>query len=305
MLAAVAPDLGSNLFRWRVGAHELIYCEQDLLKQMNFTGDFVLWPLPNRVRDKRYSYQGHEYSLADLQRPSGNWVLIHGLVFDCPWQFETPIVTADAASVQTYVEIDRQNPRYHMYPFESRLSLTYTLTRNGLSIQYEVANKGEHDLPYGFALHPYFARLAQQETYVTLPANSVMEADKELLPTGRVLDLNGEMYAMFDLRQPIPVQNLKLDHVYTDLEPEAHALIDYRTLGMQLHITGSPEFTHAVIFTPPDSSAYFCLEHQTCSTDAVNFYQQGEERRKLAHLLEVHPGDVGRGMLQYMETFQS
>src|SRR5206468_1634032 len=48
---AIAPDLGSNLFRFRVGEYDIIYCEPDLLKQKDFTGNFVLWPLPNRMRE--------------------------------------------------------------------------------------------------------------------------------------------------------------------------------------------------------------------------------------------------------------
>src|ERR687884_643465 len=55
---SIAPDLGSNMFRFRVGEHDLIYCEPNLLKRKDFTGNFVLWPLPNRVRDKSYMYQG-------------------------------------------------------------------------------------------------------------------------------------------------------------------------------------------------------------------------------------------------------
>src|SRR5579883_2615777 len=78
MSIGIAPELGSNLFRFRAGEHELIYCEQDLLKRMDFTGDFVLWPLPNRIRDKRYTYRGQTYSLANVKRPQGNAVLIHG-----------------------------------------------------------------------------------------------------------------------------------------------------------------------------------------------------------------------------------
>jgi aldose 1-epimerase len=304
MLACVAPDLGSNLFRFRVGEHELIHCEQDLLKHMDYTGDFVLWPFPNRVRDKRYSYQGHEYSLVDLKRPSGNWVLIHGLVFDEPWQYELPVVQAEAASVRTFIDINQQSSRYAMYPFESRLSLTYTLTKDGLSIQYQVENTGSGDLPYGFALHPYFSLLSgKQDTYVSLPASSVMEADDELLPTGRVLSVDSVMYSMFDLRQPVPIGNLKLDHVYTALEPQSHALIDYRTLGLQLQISGTDDFTHAVIYAPPDMDAFFCLEYQTCSTDAINFNNQGEERKKMAHLLEVHPGETKSGALHYTVIF--
>ena len=124
----IAPDLGSNMFRLRVGTHDIIYCEPDLLTRRAFTGNFVLWPLPNRVRDKRYVYQGQTYSLEALKRPGGNEVLIHGLVFDRQWHYDQPVIGHDAVSVTTYVDITHESPFYQGYPFESRLSLTFVLT---------------------------------------------------------------------------------------------------------------------------------------------------------------------------------
>jgi aldose 1-epimerase len=299
----IAPELGSNLFRFRVGEHDIIFCEDDLLKRMDFTGDFVLWPLPNRVRDKRYTYNGQTYSLADVKRPQGNAVLIHGLVFDRPWQYEQPVVGPESASVTTYVDITPEDPFYAAYPFASRLSLTYQITHKGLVITYRVENRGEKTLPYGFALHPYFTLLSDRDdTYVSLPANTVMEADDELLPTGRVLDVTGIMYGMFDLRQPVPVGNLKLDHVYTDVSPRTAAVIDYRQQSMQLQISATDDFTHIVIFTLAATPSV-CIEHQTCSTDAVNLHNQGPTLRKTAHLLELKPGEVGSGSISYTVNF--
>lgn len=295
----VASDLGSNLFRFRVGEHDLIYADPALLRQRDFTGNFVLWPLPNRVRDKQYVYQGKRYSLADLKRPRGNAVLIHGLVFDRQWQYEQPGVELDAVSVRTFIEITPQSPCYEGYPFESRLSLVYRLTKDAVTVSYMVENIGAQDMPFGFALHPYFSTLSgKDETLVSLPARAVMEADEDLLPTGRVLDVTGVMYAMFDLRKPVPVGNLKLDHVYTEIEKHASALIDYRKHGLRLRISTSEDFTHIVIYTPPEEDvASFCLENQTCSTDAVNLAAQGLE--KIAHLLELHPGEAHSGFIQY------
>jgi Galactose mutarotase and related enzymes len=303
MEISVAPELGSNLFHFRVGEHELIYHETDLLKKREFTGDYVLWPLPNRVRAKRYTFAGKEYSLADRVCPGGDPSLVHGLVFDRSWHYQQPVVKADAASVTTYVDIDKDSPFYAGYPFASRLSLTYTLIAEGVRITYRVENKGTQTLPYGFALHPYFSLLSgREQTSITIPANVVMEADNALLPTGRVLDVSGTMYAMFDLRAGEPVSHLKLDHVYTDLIPGTPTIIDYRQQGLQLLIAGTEDFTHAVIYTPAGTS-FACIEYQTCSTDAVNFNNQGEERKRLAHLLELKPGEVGSGTLSYTPRF--
>lgn len=295
LLACIAPDLGSNLYRLQAGPHELIYCDREKLKQREHTGIFILWPFPNRVRDKQYSYRGQHYTFDGVPRPQG--ALIHGLVYDRSWAYEQPSADAESASVTTYVEMNPDLPYYASYPFASRLSLTYTLTTSGVAVTYSVRNTGTQTLPYGFALHPYFNLLSSAEqTRVTLPAGQVMEADKELLPTGRVLDVRTTMYAMFDLQHPTPVSHLKLDHVYRDLPQTREVLIDHEDFNLRVRISASEDFTHAVIYTPAQSP-FFCLESQTCSTDAINLAQRGMQ--DIAHLLEVQPGQEMQGSVRY------
>ena len=300
IMVSIAPDLGSNMFRFRVGEYDIIYCEPNLLKQKDFTGNFVLWPLPNRIKDKRFVYQGQTYSLAELKRPRGNDVLIHGLVFDRQWQYDMPMSRQNSISVKTYIDLTPESPFYQGYPFDSRLSLTYTLTNHSVTVTYNVQNNGSKDMPFGFALHPYFSTLSGKgDTLVSIPANYVMEADEELLPTGRLLDVRGIMYAMFNLREPVPIANLKLDHVYTGLRKNESAVIEYRKQAMRLRILASEEFTHMVIYTSPpeEDGPFFCLENQTCSTDAINLHNRGLQ--EMAHLLELRPGESSNGFIQY------
>jgi aldose 1-epimerase len=160
-----------------------------------------------------------------------------------------------------------------------------------------VQNKDSQPMPYGFALHPYFNLLPERaKTLVTLPARRVMEADSDLLPTGRMLDVSSTMYQMFNLSQPTPVHQLRLDHVYTDLPAKSASVIAYPGLDLRLNITTSEDFTHTVIYTPADEP-YFCLENQTCSTDAINLANQGQQ--EIAHLLEVQPGETATGYIHY------
>jgi aldose 1-epimerase len=302
-MVSIAPEFGSNLFRFRAAEHDLIYADQELLKKRDYTGTFVLWPFPNRVRDKRYTYQGQRYSLEDVHRPGGDAALVHGLVFDRPWQYSQPIIRPDAVSVTTYVDINADNPYYTAYPFDSRLSLTYTLSGTELSVTYQVHNKSARTLPFGFALHPYFSTFADKhDVSISIPAQAVMEADEEMLPTGRIFDVNQVMYAMYDLRVPVPVAHLRLDHVYTRLNKPALSILDYKQLGMLLHISATDDFTHQVIFTPEKIPAV-CIECQTCSTDAINLHQQGSALREAAHLLEVQPGATYSGTLRYNVVF--
>lgn len=295
LLASIAPELGSNFYQLKAGKHELLFTETEKLKVRGHTGNFVLWPFPNRVRDKQYTYRGQHYTFDGVPRHQGP--LIHGLVFDRSWSYEPPRADERGASVTTYVEMNAESPYFSAYPFASRFALTYTLTSVGIAITYTVYNKDTQPLPYGFALHPYFHLLSGPEkTLVTLPAAQVMEADRELLPTQRLLDVNSVMYAQFDLNQPMPVSHLKLDHVYTNLPAANESLIEHTADGLRVRITASADFTHAVIYTLGDGP-FFCLENQTCSTDAINLFH--DDRQDIAHLLEVQPGAESSGFIRY------
>jgi aldose 1-epimerase len=295
--AAIAPALGSNIVRLDLGTHQLIYADHALVRQAGWTGCFVVWPLPNRIRDRRYWFSDREYHIPDLHRPGSDPVLIHGLVLDRAWQYDEPYATEREAGVRTWVMMEPGAPYFNAFPFRSRLSLHIRLGSGGLRVEYDVTNLGNEPMPHGFALHPYFRTLSGLvQTRVMLSARHVMEADADLLPTGRLLSVDSVMYGQFDLRTPRPVGELRLDHVYTHWNPGVGAAIEYADQGFRLRGTASQEFTHSVIYTlgSPD---WFCLEHQTCSTDALNLAARGQN--DIAHLLTIAPGETIAGWVTY------
>src|SRR5262249_12461339 len=59
--ARVAPEAGANLFSLKIGGEELIPPPDKLedLKQ-NRTGVPILFPMPNRVRDATFTFEGRK-----------------------------------------------------------------------------------------------------------------------------------------------------------------------------------------------------------------------------------------------------
>lgn len=295
LTTSVAPEFGSNLFRFHSGNLDLIHCDPSLLTARDFTGTFVMWPIPNRLKDKKYSWQGEEHSLDDLKRPQGNDVLVHGLVFDRPWSFDLPTIGEDFARVRTYTEIDENHSFFAGFPFKSRLSLDYILSADGIKIVYTVDNKSKQDLPFGFGLHPYFKALSEKSAIlISAPASYVMEADGELLPSGRLDKVEG---TDFDLKQPRRLDSLNLDHVFTGLEQGRYGSIDYTSERLKIDLETSADFSHLTIYTPALTEPFFCVENQTCSTDALNLDEKGLKQE--SHLLSVAPGQNYSGYIKY------
>lgn len=291
MSVSIAPEKGSNLFSWTYGKNDIIYCDKKLLAKCGFTGNFILFPTPNRV--KNFTYRWNSKDIVVKKR--GKIVELHGLVFTEPWDYEKPKISTHSVSLTCSIAIAKNSPLYGAFPFPCRLTVVYTLYSNSVRVDYTVQNTGTETLPFGFALHPYFNRLSgDNQTYIRVPATYWMDSPKDtLLPTGKLINITGKPY---DVRRSTAVGTLTLDHVYTGLKNGEFPSIDYRTKHFRVDLKTSKEFTHVVVYTGEPHAV--CIENQTCSTDAHNLWAKGF--KKESHLLTVAPGKTHAGFVSYI-----
>ena len=291
--AWIAPSHGSNLCRLSAGGKHIIDFEPELLAKPDFTGTPVLYPTPNRVRNGVFLYQGKAYP----QVKRGVTVYEHGLVHNEPWQWQQPAVMPDSISLKTWIDFERTSAVFEAFPFKHRLGLEFCLSAAGLKVTYSIENQDEQAIPFGFGLHPYFMKLSgDEDTFVELPANYVMDYTSDCLPTGRLIKVAGTIY---DLRHRIKIGALDLDHVFTGSVDGRFARISYATLGLQLKLVTTGDFSHLVLYSPR-GAPYFCLENQTCSTDAHNLWDRNFKPE--ASLKFVPPGKTHTGSVTYQIT---
>ncbi|EKQ58098.1 MULTISPECIES: aldose 1-epimerase [unclassified Clostridium] len=284
--AKIAPTQGSNLFSFKIDEYEFIYYDPEMPLADYVTGTPVLFPFPNRIEDAMWTWKGKTY----LQKKNGIPIQMHSLVYDESWEYIEPELGKDGVFFSTYLNINKEYPIYKGYPFEFMLILTYKLTKEGLYVTYKVENRDNKEMPFGFALHPYFTKLSGENgTFISVPALYRYEirsdVDKvflnkykggfqlvpNILPSGRLkcVYTSGK-----NLIYPVPVGCVDLDDVYTGFLPGKNSYIDYATLKLRLNLLYTPDFTHTVAYTPKNKP-YFCIEPQTCSTDAINLYAKG------------------------------
>lgn len=286
LAARIAPAAGSNLYSIKLGETELLVQPPELSALPgNRYGFPILYPTPNRVRDGKFTFDGVTYSFPPNNR--GNF--IHGLVHSLPWQMNEPTSDRNGARLETWLDWNSSQPNFRLFPIEHRLHVNYTMTPGGVRIEFAVENRGDRRLPFGFALHPWFRILgARAQTYLHVPARKHMEA-VDLLPTGKLADLEG---SPLDLRKPVSLEGLKLDDVYWGLTPDRVPGYEARDHGIAVTLGASREFTHMVVYTPA-GRPYFCMENQTCSTDAHNLDARG--LKKESHLLVAQKGKPATG----------
>ncbi|MGI6778920.1 MAG: aldose 1-epimerase [Acetivibrionales bacterium] len=310
--ATISPKEGSNHFSYKIGNNETIFYDPELPLADYVQGTPVLFPFPNRIEDAMWTWKGKTY----LHKKNGIPVQLHSMVYDeKSWQYDEPEFGINGVSLKTFININEDHPIYRGYPFKCMLSIVYRLTSEKFSIEYSVENKGREEMPFGFAIHPYFNKLSGEDgTLICVPANHWYEIRKDtdktflnkskgeyvqtanILPTGRLIDVDD---CGVSLKKPVPVGSLDLDHVYTNLNKDENTYIDYTTLKMKINIITSSDFTHRVVYTP-QGQPFFCIEPQTCSTDAINLYAKGISN---AHLMILPPGEVHSGTVAYIHEY--
>ncbi len=278
--AEIAPQFGNNCFSFysQLPVLEPVAFEE-FCKRPTSYGIPILFPFPNRIKDGTFTFRGKQYQV-DPPR--------HGFVRDKRW-----IVAGSGASDQegawihcTLDAYDYPDQILKQFPFLFQFEVTYRLKNGKLEMNTTVRNTGTDLLPFGFGIHPYF-RKSELGT-LQVKARKYWEL-VETLPTGKLLDVIGH----FDLRQPVDVNKLQLDDIFTDLvsDPDGSIeciLADSRNATQTIVEFDGRQFPNVVLFTPPAPRKAICIEPYTCPTDAFNLSNNGIE----SNVIALPPGDV-------------
>lgn len=270
---------GMNLFGMNYKGKEVVSLDQKRFDSGALYGIPVLFPTPNRTRDGIFSFEGEDYCAQ-----------MHGIVRKEAFELVEITENDSEVSLTGRLKIDKWSTLYETFPFSCTLKMTITVYESGIAYHYEVYNESEKNMPFGFALHPFFNKL-EAPIFVKVAAEYVMESDEHRLPSGALIPvMNGE----YDLRIEKNVNQLRLDDVYTNISHHPMAEIIYSDIHIE--IDGTPDFTHMVVYTP-ESQSFFCIEPQTCSTDAINLHQKGLE--KVSGLIVIASKNQHRGRVSF------
>ena len=289
--AKVIPEAGCNLFSFCVDDVEYLRVPDELSRVPGVGfGTPILYPTPNRVRGAQFSFQGRRFHFPP--NSAGNF--IHGLVHSVAWRVTDSSVNDEQATLNVELVFDAKMKGFDKFPLRHRIGLSITVASGSVRWVYSVDNsEGATPVPFGFALHPYFLYQGDRaKTFLTVPATHWMKSEKQL-PSGELVPLG---QTPFDLRKPISFGQLKLDDVFFGMQPDKPVVVEFRDMKRRLVLESDEAFTHLVVYTP--NQPFFCVENQTCSTDAHNLASAGKKRE--AHLQICPPGQVRKGWVRFM-----
>jgi aldose 1-epimerase len=271
---AVVTEVGAGLRAYSAGGREVV--DGYPLDALAGSGrGQLLIPWPNRIRDGVYRLDGREHQLPLNEPERGN--AIHGLVRWSSW------TVAEQSGDRVALEhVLRPQPGY---PFTLELRVEYSLSENGLTVRTSAANSGSESCPYGAGAHPYLAvgTGGVDEAIVRVPARTVLSSDDRGIPVGSS-PVDGEL----DFRKPRPVGTARLDHCFTELEPDEDGLarveVDKTTLW------ADETYPYLMVFSgdglPEGARRSLAVEPMTC---APNAFRSGEG------LIRLEPGQAHAG----------
>lgn len=131
-----------------------------------------LIPFANRVRNGKFSFLGKEYFLRDDSPPNAIHGFIRRLNFDVRARGNT-------AECTTTLKGDG-------FPWVYAIGIRYTITQEGISIDYEVTNMSQAHGPLMIGAHPYFLFNGKWEA-ASRGFHELVCTDG-YFPTGRMLD---------------------------------------------------------------------------------------------------------------------
>lgn len=254
--ASVCPEDGMNIHHISYNGTTVVDVDPLRVRNKALYGTPILYPTPNRVKDNQFIYKNEKFEAQ-----------MHGVVKGERFQVVEIKEMDEEVCIVGRLSFEKGSELYQKFPFVSILDIKITLSENKITYEYQIENKDCKELPYGFAIHPFFQNI-DGCVKIEAKAESVMEMTEEKIPTGVCQDI---LDTEFDLSKPKLVSNLSLDHVYTQLG-YPNAQLHYKDFKISLN--GTKEFSHLVVFTPQGQS-FFCIENQTCSTDAHNLYHKG------------------------------
>lgn len=156
-----------------------------------------------------------------------------------------------------------------MYPFVAELVVGIYLEGDSIRWEFDLWNRDECNIPYGFALHPFFSK-KHADGDITANVRYRLEWGDDLLSTGRLIPASTLFY---DLNKGYRIRSIASDGQYITDVPFS---VRMNMSNFSLEMKADEEFRFLGVYT---STAYpfFCIDPSTASYGFTDLYAQGME----------------------------
>jgi aldose 1-epimerase len=276
--AVVLPRIGGNLVSLRDDERNYQFIREPqgadweaFIQRPMVHGIPVLFP-PNRYDGGKFEFDGRSYSLPVNESSTGNH--LHGFVYQYPWEVVSVSSTEQESAVTVSLRFDEGHPDFIYFPHRCTLSLTYSLSDEGLKQVFEAVNEGEQAMPFMLGFHtsvnaPFASGSTPEDLECGLSIGQRWELDERMLPTGQALPLSeGEQRLAAGKGNPYFEG---LDNHYSAAASAANGMTLYdRVANATFVYEVGQEYKHWMVYNAAANGSFFCPEPQTGMVNAPN-----------------------------------
>lgn len=266
-----APGCGGNLSQVKYGGVDVMRGFSDISQWKSAPTNYgfaVLFP-PNRIDGGDFVFRGVPYHLPVNEVERGNH--LHGIALREKWELEK--YTENSLTMSW--RFDERSPMYAGYPFDCRLSVTYSFTENRMVQLFTAENLTEKVIPCALGFHTSF--VIPERVCVYGRGGRFELVPPRYLMSGREIGwLDGfEPNVWCDPKKIWPFGHFKMD------ENAPFAELDY--CSFKLRYTVDEKFDHWMVWRPEFDRSFLCVEPMNIkigsfenSPDTLPVLQPGE-----------------------------
>ncbi|MEO7052687.1 MAG: aldose epimerase [Rhodanobacter sp.] len=260
------------------GLHDLAdgYRDADEVRARPGSRFAIMAPFAGRIADARYRFDGIAQDL-DPGVVGSARASRHGFVRDT--EFAIDELDADDQRARVALRTTAIRPRPG-YPHAIDLGVSFTLDRDGITLEARMRNIDEHAAPCFFGWHPYF-RLPGvglvDDWQLQIPAQTLIRTGADLIALpGNAAYVSLDDAPALDFREPGRVGDRMLDQGYSDLEADddgrSRTHLRDPASGMALTVWQERGVMHAFTGDTLARGARraIALEPMECMADAFN-----------------------------------
>lgn len=273
-LVEIIPSIGGAVNRIKLdlgdGAKDILRYDsdkelkEDLVANAWFRGR-ILFPFNDMIPDGKYKFNGKEHQLY-INIKDENFAL-HGFQYTKnSITISTDSDDLKATVILTYLTDGTDEG----YPFKTNLQITYTLSVEGLKLNFKITNESDEDIPLALGWHPYYKLSGKSNNWILkMSSESLVEVDKDLVPTGNKLPCKGSQY---DFSNGKAIEDSEIDLALSVPADGKFELTDgTRTLRVQQ----DPKYFKYIQMYTPDDRESIAIEPVTAATNSFNFHNLG------------------------------
>lgn len=279
----------SNAYQMTVKGHDVIRKTwntlDDIRPRMGLNGVPLLWPYANRLDEQAFYFNGKKYSFdAGMGNTGTNPIAIHGFLQNAnAWKLVEAKADTTSAWVTMKLEFYRIPAYMKQFPFAHTLTMTYRVQDGALETRTRIDSLSDEPMPVAIGFHPYFQLTdsPREDWRLSVAAKTHWLLDPNKIPTGQTQPIT----ALLPNPKNVPVKDVTLDDIFTDLERDAQGRATMTLIGkaQQLDVVVGPNFKTILVLSrdnnanrlPATARGTVAFEPMAGVSNALNLAHKG------------------------------